>query len=110
MLKLIYQGIPSIYRGRIWPHLIPNHHGVTPSLYQILLQKANQAFSIENTHLKLIQTDIDRTFPELKVFRRDNEQGQTLWNVLAAWTVFREDVGYIQGMSLVAGMLLLEVK
>jgi hypothetical protein len=44
------------------------------------------------------------------MYKKDNEQGQSLFNVLAAWTVFREDVGYMQGMSQVAGLLLLELR
>ena len=60
--------------------------------------------------LNMIEKDIERTFPDLKVFRKDSDQGQYLFNILTSWTVFREDIGYIQGMSQLAGMLLLELK
>ena len=60
--------------------------------------------------LNMIEKDIERTFTDLKVFRKDSDQGQYLFNILTSWTVFREDIGYIQGMSQLAGMLLLELK
>lgn len=59
------------------------------------------------THLNRIENDIERTYPELKIFKKDNEQGQSLFNILTAWAVFRDDVGYIQGMSQIAGLLLI---
>ena len=55
----------------------------------------------------MIEQDIERTFPDLKVFRKDSDQGQYLFNILTSWTAFREDIGYMQGMSQIAGMLLL---
>lgn len=69
-----------------------------PGLYQELLAKENQWSS-------LIEIDISRTFPEVPLF--DKEQQQSLLRVLQAYANFNPEVGYCQGMNFVAGLLLL---
>ena len=118
IISMIVRGIPSIYRSVIWPKLIENVHGITLNFYQILIKKATLYLNTKEIdvspdrqrmvrQLKMIEQDIERTFPDLKVFRKDSDQGQYLFNMLTSWTVFREDIGYMQGMSQIAGMLLL---
>jgi hypothetical protein len=58
-----------------------------------------------------IRIDIPRTFPDLMFFHED---GGTLHDplveVLECWVVLRPSVGYCQGMSFLAGMLLLNME
>ncbi len=43
----------------------------------------------------------------MKIFRYGNRLYQPLKNVLLAYSLFRPDLGYVQGMSYVAGSILL---
>ncbi|KAM4116258.1 hypothetical protein ACB094_02G036500 [Castanea mollissima] len=52
--------------------------------------------------------DISRTFPSHVFFRQRHGPGQrSLYNVLKAYSVFDREVGYVQGMGFLAGLLLL---
>jgi len=54
-----------------------------------------------------IQYDLPRTFPELGFFKQGGGFYEDLEQVLEAFVVCRPDIGYVQGMSYIAGMLLL---
>lgn len=57
----------------------------------------------------LIELDIPRTFPDLAFFAAGGPLHEPLRDVLEAYTCFRPDVGYVQGMSFLAAMLLLNM-
>lgn len=56
---------------------------------------------------KVIEEDLHRTYSDLKVFRFGNKLYQPLKNVLQAYSIFRPDLGYVQGMSYVAASIIL---
>ena len=55
----------------------------------------------------LIETDIPRTFAHVSEL---SDQKEALAKILQAFTVYRPDIGYVQGMSYVAAMLHLHMK
>jgi hypothetical protein len=56
----------------------------------------------------IIDTDIPRTFPKLGgIFQNDGIYNAKLYRILEAFTMYRPDIGYVQGMSYVAATLLL---
>ena len=55
----------------------------------------------------LIKWDLPRTFPTLGFFHDGGSIQADLERILCAYTLYRPDVGYVQGMSFVAAMLLL---
>lgn len=55
----------------------------------------------------LIQYDLPRTFPTLGFFHDGGPLNDALNKVLHAFSCFRPDVGYVQGMSFIVAMLLL---
>jgi hypothetical protein len=58
-----------------------------------------------------IRIDIPRTFPDLMFFHEDGGSlHDPLVEVLECWVVLRPSVGYCQGMSFLAGMLLLNME
>lgn len=111
------QGIPPSIRARVWPLAIGNKLKITPEMYQIyrkraLAYKREQASAIGREHtLSLIDTDLPRTFPSLKLF--DAASGGPyyafLLEVLETYACYRPDLGYIQGMSYLAAMLCLHM-
>ncbi len=54
-----------------------------------------------------IALDLPRTFPALSFFQQGGPSHHLLRNVLEAYTLYRPDVGYVQGMSYIAALLLL---
>jgi alpha-tubulin suppressor-like RCC1 family protein len=111
------QGIPPSIRARVWPLAIGNKLKITPDMYQIYRKrtqayKREQASAIGREHtLSLIDTDLPRTFPSLKLF--DAASGGPyyafLLEVLETYACYRPDLGYIQGMSYLAAMLCLHM-
>jgi len=55
----------------------------------------------------VIEEDLHRTYTDLGYFRHGKKLYQPLKNILAAFSVFRPDMGYVQGMSYIAGSLLM---
>ncbi|TKY85843.1 hypothetical protein EX895_005384 [Sporisorium graminicola] len=53
---------------------------------------------------RIILQDVERTFPDLEVFRHTRVQ-QSLTNILFLWSLQNEDVGYRQGMHELAAVL-----
>lgn len=57
----------------------------------------------------IIDTDIPRTFSNVPNFQSP-ETTDSLQRILQAFTMYRPDIGYVQGMSYVAAMLLMYMK
>ena len=58
-----------------------------------------------------IRIDVTRTFPEHAIFQPRGGAGQvSLFNVLRAYSSLDDEVGYCQGMSFIAGLLLMQVR
>ncbi|XP_065071299.1 TBC1 domain family member 12-like isoform X2 [Rhopilema esculentum] len=126
---LWWNGLPSSVRGKVWMLAIGNDLHITPELFQILQahavdklahQKSQEpvatlhdsesslVVSKENT-VGLISLDVARTFPALCIFQKGGPYHDSLKNLLGAYTCYRPDVGYVQGMSFIAAMLLLNM-
>eukprot|EP00512_Aurantiochytrium_limacinum_P014807 CAMPEP_0171569948 /NCGR_PEP_ID=MMETSP0961-20121227/2655_1 /TAXON_ID=87120 /ORGANISM="Aurantiochytrium limacinum, Strain ATCCMYA-1381" /LENGTH=943 /DNA_ID=CAMNT_0012124349 /DNA_START=120 /DNA_END=2951 /DNA_ORIENTATION=+ len=56
---------------------------------------------------ELIDADLPRTFPSLKMFAQTGPLGKRLRNVLKAFAHYRPDMGYVQGMSYLAAVICL---
>lgn len=65
-------------------------------------------------HEKAIMRDLSRTFPNHEYFKEGGEPGtgtgqENLFNVVKAYSLYDEDVGYCQGLQFIVGPLLLNV-
>ncbi|XP_053606392.1 TBC1 domain family member 12-like [Plodia interpunctella] len=60
--------------------------------------------------MELIQLDIARTFPHLCIFQPGGPYFDVLHELLAAYVCYRSDIGYIQGMSFIAAVLILNME
>ncbi|XP_062849534.1 TBC1 domain family member 14-like [Trichomycterus rosablanca] len=126
---LWWQGIPPSVRGRVWSLAIGNDLNITLELYDICLARAKEKWSTypsvtttdsnagdtgsscadREASLELIKLDISRTFPNLCIFQQGGPYHDVLHSVLGAYTCYRPDVGYVQGMSFIAAVLLLNM-
>ncbi|XP_064319871.1 TBC1 domain family member 12 isoform X2 [Phalacrocorax carbo] len=126
---LWWQGLPPSVRGKVWSLAVGNELNITPELYEIFLSRAKERWksfsetSSENdiedagasvadreASLELIKLDISRTFPSLYIFQKGGPYHDLLHSVLGAYTCYRPDVGYVQGMSFIAAVLILNLE
>jgi hypothetical protein len=102
---LVRRGVPTNLRAKIWK-LLANVQPVTPQTsqqYQDMLKKSSNCE-------KLIQRDIARTYPENDYFKDEAGPGQEgLFNVIKAYSLHDEEVGYCQGSAFIVGLLLLQL-
>jgi hypothetical protein len=59
--------------------------------------------------INLIDLDINRTFSSLGIFKNESQLGNNLKEILRIFVVARPDIGYVQGLSYIAGTLLLQM-
>ncbi|XP_011634841.1 TBC1 domain family member 14-like [Pogonomyrmex barbatus] len=106
--ELWWRGLPPSVRGRVWKLAIPNNLSITPHLYNLCLDRAMSCPN--NESLAAIRLDVSRTFPTLCVFQEGGPLFDSLQGILAAYAVYRPDVGYVQGMSFVGAVLSLNME
>ena len=75
---------------------------------KVYAQYIKKTFDKEKS-INLIDLDIERTFPYLGVFKKDSQLGENLREILRIFVVSRPDIGYVQGLSYIAGTLLLQM-
>lgn len=61
-------------------------------------------------HLGQIEKDLPRTHPECPTFSKNSEFRQMLRKVLVAYSVYDLQMGYVQGVNMIAGVLLYHIK
>ncbi|KAM6940641.1 TBC1 domain family member 1 [Xenentodon cancila] len=108
----VAQGVPRQHRGEIWKFLSEQYllrqtvparppSNITP--YKELLKQLTS-----QQHAILI--DLGRTFPTHPYFQAQLGAGQlSLYNILKAYSLLDPEVGYCQGLSFIAGVLLLHM-
>jgi len=70
-----------------------------------------ELLKLNSPYEKMISRDLSRTFPKHDFFRSAEGRGQeALFNVMKAYSLYDCEVGYCQGLSFVAGSLLLNVR
>ncbi|XP_077153357.1 TBC1 domain family member 4 isoform X2 [Ranitomeya variabilis] len=106
------EGVPKCKRGEIWQflsvqyrlrHRLPNKQQPPDMTYSELLKQLTA-----QQHAILV--DLGRTFPTHPYFSAQLGAGQlSLYNLLKAYSLLDKEVGYCQGISFVAGVLLLHM-
>ncbi|CAG9781898.1 unnamed protein product [Diatraea saccharalis] len=104
--RRIYKGIPNSLRIKIWCKLLDVNRikSDNPGKYHEMLRLAKQW----STDVRQIDSDVNRQFREHQFYReRYSEKQCSLFNVLCAYSMYNSEVGYCQGMSGLAGVLLM---
>ncbi|XP_006832134.1 PREDICTED: TBC1 domain family member 4-like [Chrysochloris asiatica] len=106
------EGVPKSRRGEIWQflalqyrlrHRLPSKQQPPDTSYKELLKQLTA-----QQHAILV--DLGRTFPTHPYFSVQLGAGQlSLFNLLKAYSLLDKEVGYCQGISFVAGVLLLHM-
>lgn len=133
--ELWWLGLPPSVRGKVWKLAIGNDLHITQELFDIFQSHAyeklfttrlNKQKNITQTvaelpasdhpvvskahTVELIVMDVLRTFPSLCIFQEGGPFHDVLHSILGAYTCYRPDVGYVQGMSFLAAVLLLNME
>ncbi|XP_033936754.1 TBC1 domain family member 1 isoform X2 [Pseudochaenichthys georgianus] len=108
----VAQGVPRQHRGEIWKFLseqyllrqtVPSRPPANHTPYKELLKQLT-------TQQHAILIDLGRTFPTHPYFQAQLGAGQlSLYNLLKAYSLLDPEVGYCQGLSFIAGVLLLHL-
>ncbi|XP_063809009.1 TBC1 domain family member 4 isoform X3 [Pseudophryne corroboree] len=112
MYATLKEGVPKCKRGEIWQflsvqyrlrHRLPSKQQPSDITYSDLLKQLTA-----QQHAILV--DLGRTFPTHPYFSAQLGAGQlSLYNLLKAYSLLDQEVGYCQGISFVAGVLLLHM-
>ncbi|XP_044221073.1 TBC1 domain family member 4 isoform X3 [Thunnus albacares] len=112
MYRALCQGVSKSRRGEVWLllshqhrlcHRLPQRQQAPDTPYQDLLKQLTA-----QQHAILV--DLGRTFPTHEYFSAQLGAGQlSLYNLLKAYSLLDTEVGYCQGISFVAGVLLLHM-
>lgn len=115
LTKAVNDGIPRTKRGEIWLLLIEQHRLHHRNSAR---EKCVEPFPVQYSdllkqltiHQHAILIDLGRTFPGHPYFSAPLGQGQlSLFNLLKAYSLLDQEVGYCQGLSFVAGILLMHM-
>nr|XP_060632497.1 USP6 N-terminal-like protein isoform X2 [Anolis sagrei ordinatus] len=104
--RRIYKGIPLQLRGEIWSLLldVPKMKEEMKDYYNTLKTQARGS----SPDIRQIDLDVNRTYRDHIMFRdRYGVKQQSLFHVLAAYSVYNTEVGYCQGMSHITALLLM---
>ncbi|KAI1301507.1 USP6 N-terminal-like protein [Halotydeus destructor] len=106
--KRVYKGIPNQVRGKAWCLLM--------GVRRIKIEQQGRynemlKFALQNSpDIRQIDLDINRTFRNNLMFKdRYGTKQQELFRVLVAYSVYNSEIGYCQGMSQIAALLLMYV-
>lgn len=100
---MVRSGIPPALRGLAWKSMSEAAAPTLGSLYDSLAAEWTP-------FVKIIGRDLNRTFPEISMFREKGGEGQMkLGRVLRAYSAYDMQVGYCQGLTFLTGPLLLHM-
>ncbi|XP_060520365.1 USP6 N-terminal-like protein isoform X2 [Cylas formicarius] len=102
----VYKGIPNSLRSDAWCKLLQVEKVKKENMgkYTEMMKLARKY----STDARQIDSDVNRQFREHLHYReRYSIKQQSLFNVLTAYAMYNSEVGYCQGMSGLAGVLLM---
>ncbi|CCD71667.1 Rab-GAP TBC domain-containing protein [Caenorhabditis elegans] len=119
--ELWWQGVPAKVRGELWFLTIGNQIEITKELYDGLMDQAEEKIAKQlaeqnknsaerkETSVTQIHLDATRTFTSLGMFQKDGPYYDHLLKLLSAYAILRPDIGYVQSMTFIAAVLLIQM-
>ena len=106
MVERVWKGVPERMRGSLWRILLDLDQikAEQEGKYQEMKELARR----HSPDIRQIDLDVNRTYRNHIMFReRYNTRQQDLFHVLGAYSIYNSEVGYCQGMSQIAALLLM---
>uniref|UniRef100_A0A0R3T9L0 Rab-GAP TBC domain-containing protein n=1 Tax=Rodentolepis nana TaxID=102285 RepID=A0A0R3T9L0_RODNA len=101
LIELIRMGIPDQFRATVWQ--------ICTGAYDSPVKKDYQKYLREVSPFeRAINRDISRTYPKHEFFK-NKVRGQSLFNVMKAYSLHDREVGYCQGSAFIVGLLLMQM-
>ncbi|KAG1683112.1 USP6 N-terminal-like protein [Nymphon striatum] len=104
--RRIYKGVPHAIRGEVWSRLleVSRIKQEQDGKYEEMKNRARKW----SPDIRQIDLDVNRTYRNHIMFReRYGVKQQALFNVLTAYSMYNTEIGYCQGMSQIAALLLM---
>lgn len=106
MTERVWKGVPERLRGTLW-HILLNIDRIKQE-QEGKYQEMRDIARLHSPDIRQIDLDVNRTYRDHIMFReRYNSRQQDLFHVLAAYSMYNSEVGYCQGMSQIAALLLM---
>ena len=108
--KLVRQGIPPSVRRQAWLFLANASVRRRVGLFEQLCKtsQGNKGKKGKESLYEAIEKDLDRSFPDHKLFIGESSTGKAdLEAILKSYVHFNPIIGYTQGMGLLAGLSLI---
>jgi hypothetical protein len=126
--KMIQAGVPHSQRAKVWLFLANSYHRRRAGLFEQLCKQSRDKKLMKGKEAlyEAIEKDIDRSYPDHKLFRGEGSTGRAdLEAILKAYVHYSESrrslpaaqrpdscrpdpiIGYTQGMNLIAGFMLI---
>lgn len=117
-----WRGVAPRSRGAVWTLAIGNELGLSETTFRTALARAHDL----EARVKMGRADADdakrakwfeqmrrdagqRTWRELRIFEASGPLHQALVDVLSAYAMYRNDIGYVSGCNTIAALLLLNL-
>lgn len=113
-----WRGVPSRSRGVVWSRAIGNELGLTEATFKTALARARDLedrvrsgrADAEDTRrakwFDLIRRDTnEHTWTDLRIFQVAGPLNQALIDILSAYAMYRNDIGYISGCNVRAELV-----
>ncbi|KJZ80093.1 hypothetical protein HIM_00807 [Hirsutella minnesotensis 3608] len=117
-----WKGIAPRSRGVVWARAIGNELGLSRSTFETALARAHDVESRVKADkgdaqdvkmakwFEQIRKDAgESTWKELRIFEVGGPLHQSLVDVLSAYAMYRNDIGYVSGCNTIAALLLLNL-
>jgi len=106
MVDRVWKGVPERMRGYLWKVLLDLDR--IKKEQEGKYEEMKRVARLHSPDIRQIDLDVNRTYRNHIMFReRYNSRQQDLFHVLAAYSMYNTEVGYCQGMSQIAALLLM---
>ncbi|VUC24782.1 unnamed protein product [Clonostachys rosea] len=120
--EMWWRGVPPRSRGAVWSRAIGNPLGLSESSFDMALARAHEleqrvndekgtaedAKSVQWFH-EIRQDVTNKTWKDLRIFNVGGPLHDNLVDVLMAYAMYRNDIGYLSGCNTIAALLLLNL-
>jgi hypothetical protein len=104
LYRRVNKGIPNSVRGTVWRHVMGIENVKEEGVYLRTKELGRQT----SPDIKQIDIDVLRTFRDNIMYKdRYGIKQQALFHVLVAYSMYNTELGYCQGMSSIAAVLLM---